>query len=167
MVEKTLKILKMLNRHPVYWICCRWWNFGICIYVLLLWWYHCKHRRLYRCYHSARKKFRELLPILCNKSIPMKCCGSVFSAGVCSVLLYASVTWVLTVEEQNRVIRNDNSMVRWICLARLTDRKPMSGLREDPEDLLYWRPFQTGQIKVVWPCKENGGRYVIKKGSNV
>ena len=41
---------------------------------------------------SAWKKFRELLPILCNKSIPMKYHGRVFSSGVRGVLLHASMT---------------------------------------------------------------------------
>ena len=61
----------------------------------------------------------------------MKYRGSVFSAGARSVLLHTSVTWALTVEEQNRLIRNDNSMVRWISSVRLADKKPMSGLRDD------------------------------------
>ena len=42
-------------------------------------------------------KFQKLLPILyTNKSISSKSRGSVFSAGVCGVLLHASETWALT-----------------------------------------------------------------------
>ena len=70
---------------------------------------------------SAWIKFRELLPILTNKSISSKSRGSVFSAGIRGVFLHASETWTLTDVDKMRLTRNDNAMVRWICSLRLSD----------------------------------------------
>ena len=64
---------------------------------------------------SAWKKFRELLPILTNKSIPVKCRSRVFSSAVRGVMWHVSTTWAVTVDDCNRLIRNDNAMIRWIC----------------------------------------------------
>ena len=71
---------------------------------------------------SAWGKFRDLLPILNNRGIALKTRGHVYNAAVRSVLLYGSETWPLTSEDLSRLTRNDNSMVRWICSARLADR---------------------------------------------
>ena len=78
---------------------------------------------------SAWKKFRELLPILTNKSISLKSRGRVFQSAIRGVLLHASVTWALTKEDSNRLIRNDNAMIRWICSTRVIDRIPTETLR--------------------------------------
>ena len=78
---------------------------------------------------SAWKKFRELLPILTNKSISFKSRGRVFQSAIRGVLLHASVTWVLTKEDSNRLIRNNNSMIRWICSTRVIDLIPTETLR--------------------------------------
>ena len=78
---------------------------------------------------SAWKKFRELLPILSNKSISLKSRGKVFVAGVRGVLLHASETWAVTTDDTKRLERTDNAMVRWICSTKITDRTPMSELR--------------------------------------
>ena len=61
-----------------------------------------------------------------------------------SVLLYASETWPITVEDINRLRRNDNAMVRWICSKRLADRVPTAQLRDrlgihQLEDVVRWR----------------------------
>ena len=77
---------------------------------------------------GAWKKFRELLPILTNRAISLHIRGHVFSAAVRSVLLHASETWPMTSEEITRIVRNDNSMVRWICSKKLSDRCSMSDL---------------------------------------
>ena len=45
-------------------------------------------------------------------------------ACVRSVLLYASKTWALKIEDVNRIKRNDN-MIRWICSSKLSDKIPM------------------------------------------
>ena len=38
------------------------------------------------------------------------------------MLLHASETWPLTTDDMTRLLRNDNSMVRWICGKKLRDR---------------------------------------------
>ena len=70
---------------------------------------------------SAWKKFRDLLPILSNPAISLKVRGHVFSAAVRGVLLHASETWPLTVDDDARLLRNDHSMIRWICGKRLCE----------------------------------------------
>jgi hypothetical protein len=77
---------------------------------------------------SAWAKFRELLPILTNRGIALKTRGHVYKLAVRSVLLYGSETWPLNSEDTTRLARNDNSMVRWVCSARLADRRPMTEL---------------------------------------
>ena len=79
---------------------------------------------------SAWNKFRELLPVLTDKSIPMLRRGHVFTSAVRRVMLHGSSTWAVTVEDCSRLVRNDNAMVRWICSARLADRVPMAQLRD-------------------------------------
>ena len=71
---------------------------------------------------SAWKKFRELLPVLTNKSISVKCCGLVFLSAVRVVMLHVSTTWAVTVDYCNRLIRNDNAMIRLISSTRLSER---------------------------------------------
>ena len=50
-------------------------------------------------------------------------------ACVCSVLLYASETWALKIEDVNHIKRNDNMMICWICSSKLADKIPMLNLR--------------------------------------
>ena len=77
----------------------------------------------------AWKNFRELLPILTDGGIPFKTRGHVFNMCVRSILIYASETWPLNKEDMDRLIRNENAMVRWISSKRLADRVPMEQLR--------------------------------------
>jgi hypothetical protein len=78
---------------------------------------------------TAWGKFRDLLPIITNRGISLKTRGHLYNTAVRSVLLYGSETWPLTTEDTNRLIRNDNSMIRWICSVKLAERKPMNTLR--------------------------------------
>ena len=66
---------------------------------------------------SALKKFRKLLPILTNRNIPLRSRGSVFTAGVHRVLLHASETWPMMVEDT------------WICSSKIMDKTPVDVLR--------------------------------------
>jgi len=77
----------------------------------------------------AWKNFRDLLPILTDGGIPFKTRGHVFNMCVRSILLYGSETWPLTRDDLDRLIRNDNAMVRWISSKRLADRVSMEHLR--------------------------------------
>ena len=37
------------------------------------------------------------------------------------MLLHASETWTVTVDDNARLLRNDHSMIRWICGSRLSE----------------------------------------------
>jgi len=66
---------------------------------------------------SARKKFRELVPILACQGISLATRGHVYNACVRSVMLYASETWPVTNKDIRRLERNDMMMIHWICSA--------------------------------------------------
>ena len=77
----------------------------------------------------AWKNFHSLLPVLTNSGISLKVRGHAYNACIRSVLLYASETWAVKVDDIHRLVRNDNAMIRWICSTKLCERIPMSDLR--------------------------------------
>ena len=78
---------------------------------------------------SGWKKFRELLPLLTTKVISLKVKGELYAACVRSVMLYGSETWLIKVEESQRLHRNEMSMIRWMCGVTMRDRYPCEELR--------------------------------------
>ena len=48
---------------------------------------------------------------------------------ICSVLLYDSETQAVKADGIRQLVRNDNTMVRWICSAKFFEKIPMSDLR--------------------------------------
>ena len=80
---------------------------------------------------SAWKSFRELLPLLTNRAISPRHRGDVFSACVRAVLLHASETWPVTVEDQRRLYNTDNAMVRWMCGKKISDRVRLSSMHQE------------------------------------
>ena len=64
---------------------------------------------------SAWGKFRELLPILTSRAIPITTRGRVYSSCVRSKMLHGSENWALTQSSLARLERNDKAMIRWIC----------------------------------------------------
>jgi hypothetical protein len=64
---------------------------------------------------SAWGKFRELLPLLTSRVVPLTTRGKVYSSCVRSVMLYGSECWALTQSSLARLQRNDRAMIRWIC----------------------------------------------------
>ena len=44
-------------------------------------------------------------------------------------MLYGSETWPVKVEDTQRLHRNEMSMIRWMCGAKLRDRKSCDELR--------------------------------------
>ena len=46
-----------------------------------------------------------------------------------SVMVYASETWAVRVEEEQRMDRNENVMFRWMCGVTLKDKFPTVELR--------------------------------------
>ena len=65
-------------------------------------------------------KFRQLLPLLTNRHLPLLTRGKVYSC-VRSVMLHAAETWAMKVDTQNRLRSNDRAMIRWICNVRAKD----------------------------------------------
>ena len=65
---------------------------------------------------------RELLPLLTSRVLSLITRGRIYSTYIRPVLLYASECWAPTVENVNKLQRNDRAMIRWICNVRLKDR---------------------------------------------
>ena len=73
---------------------------------------HCK---------CAWGKFRQLLPLLTNRQVPLLTRGKVYSSCVRSVMLHAAETLAMKADTLNRLRRNDRAMIRWICNVKAKD----------------------------------------------
>ena len=71
---------------------------------------------------SAWAKFNELAPILTMRGASLAVKGKVYRACVQSVLVYASETWAMKVEDMQRLERTERTMVRWMCGVTLKHR---------------------------------------------
>ena len=60
------------------------------------------------------KKFRELLPLLTSKATTRKLKGQLYKACVQTVMLYGSETWAPKAEDEQRLHRNEMSMLKWM-----------------------------------------------------
>ena len=80
----------------------------------------CELAAITRC-KCAWGKFRQLLPLLTNRHLPLLTRGKVYSSCVRSVMLHAAETWTMKVDTLNRLRRNDRAMIRWICNVRAKD----------------------------------------------
>lgn len=60
-------------------------------------------------------KFHELSPFLTERGASLKLKGKVYKACVRSVMVYASETWPMKLEDQQRLERAEMMMVRWMC----------------------------------------------------
>ena len=74
----------------------------------------CELAAITRC-NCACGKFRQLLPLLTNRQVPLLTRGKVYSSCVRSVMLHAAETWAMKADTLNRLWRNDHAMIRWIC----------------------------------------------------
>ena len=72
---------------------------------------------------SAWCKFRELSPFLTKRGASLTLKGMLYSACVRSVMVYGSETWKTRVEDMNRLVRAERSMVRVMCRVSLKDGK--------------------------------------------
>ena len=61
--------------------------------------------------------------------MPLRQKGRVNRSCVQSVMVYASETWAVRVEEEQRMERNENVMLRWMCGVTLRDKVPTVELR--------------------------------------
>ena len=80
----------------------------------------CELAAITRC-KCAWGKFRQLLPLLTNRHLPLLTRGKVYSSCVRSVMLHAAETWAMKVDTLNRLRRNDRAMISWICNVRAKD----------------------------------------------
>ena len=80
----------------------------------------CELAAITRC-KCAWGKFRQLLPLLTNRHLPLLTRGKVYSSCVRSVMLHAAETWAMKVDTLNRLRRNDRAMICWICNVRAKD----------------------------------------------
>jgi len=72
---------------------------------------------------SAWCKFRELAPFLTKRGASLTLKGKLYNVCVRSVLIYGSETWEMRVEDMNRLVRAERSMVRAMCRVSLKDGK--------------------------------------------
>ena len=80
----------------------------------------CELAAITRC-KCAWGKFRQLLPLLTNRHLPLLTRGKVYSSCVRSVMLHAAEARAMKVDTLNRLRRNDRAMIRWICNVRAKD----------------------------------------------
>ena len=73
--------------------------------------------------------FKEFAELLARRGIPLRQKGKVYRSCVQSVMVYASETWAVRVEEEQRMVRNENVMLRWTCGVTLKDKVPTVELR--------------------------------------
>ena len=74
------------------------------------------------CCKCAWGKFRQLLPLLTNRNVPLVTRGRVYSTCVRNVMLHAAETWAMTAVTLSRLRRNDRAMIRWICNVKAKDQ---------------------------------------------
>ena len=78
---------------------------------------------------GAWGQFKEFAELLTRRGIPLRQKGRVYRTCVQSVMVYASETWAIRVEEEQRMERNENVMLRWMCGVTLKDKVPTVELR--------------------------------------
>ena len=85
-------------------------------------------------------------------------------------MLYASETRAAKVDDINRLVKNDNAMVRWICSAKLCEKIRMSDLRtrrgiSSIEDvIIYSRLRWLGHLQRM--DEEKGPRKILNFEAN-
>ena len=80
----------------------------------------CESAAIARC-RSAWAKFRQLLPVLTARSLPLKTKGRIYNSCVRGAMLHACETWPMKAPDLYRMCRNDRAMVRWILKVKTTD----------------------------------------------
>ena len=73
-------------------------------------------------------KFRELSSILTARRASLKLKGKLYRTCVQSVMICGSETWTMKAEDMQRLERTDTMMIRWMCSARLNDKKASAKL---------------------------------------
>ncbi|MBJ5627073.1 hypothetical protein JGG67_22900, partial [Salmonella enterica subsp. enterica serovar Derby] len=79
---------------------------------------------------STWKKFKELAPILTSKGASLWLKGKIYQSCVRSCMMYGSETWAMKKEHVEKLVRTEMRMIRWMCGAKLSDRRASAELRE-------------------------------------
>ena len=74
--------------------------------------------------------FRQLVPLLTNKDVPLIMRGRLYSSCVRSSTVHGSETWPVRKENVVALQRAEMRMVRWMCGVKLKDRLQSKELRE-------------------------------------
>ena len=74
-------------------------------------------------------KFRDLRMLLTARGASLRVKGKIYRACVQRVFVYGSETWPMKVNDMRRLVRTENSMVRWMSGVTLKDRRPSEELR--------------------------------------
>jgi len=74
-------------------------------------------------------KFRDLRGLLTARGASLKVKGKIYRACVQRVLVYGSETWPMKAVDMRRLVRTENSMVRWMSGVTLKDRRKSEELR--------------------------------------
>src|SRR2546425_5032911 len=77
----------------------------------------------------AWRKFRNLGMLLTAREASLRVKGKIYRACVQRVLVYGSKTWPMKKDDMQRLVRTENSMVRWMSRVTLKDRRPSEELR--------------------------------------
>ena len=88
---------------------------------------------------GAWGQFKEFAELLTRRGISLKQKDRVHRSCVQSVMVYASETWAVRVEEEQRMKRNENVMLRQMCGVTLRDKAPTVELRRRLELRVWWR----------------------------
>jgi len=93
-------------------------------------------------------KFRQLVPLLTNKDVPLIMRGRLYSSCVRSSMLHGSETWPVRKENVVALQRAEMRIVRWMCGVKLKDRLPSKELRE------HWYCSRTGCVGMGMCCEK-------------
>ena len=67
--------------------------------------------------------------LLTARGASLRVKGKIYRACVQRVLVYGSETWPMKKDDMQRLVRTENSMVRWMSGVTLKDRRPSEELR--------------------------------------
>ena len=71
---------------------------------------------------GAWGQFKELAELLTRRGVPLRQKVRVYRTCVQSVMVYASENWTVRVEEEPRMERKENVVLRWMCGVTLRDK---------------------------------------------
>src|SRR5437867_11445070 len=71
----------------------------------------------------AWRQFRDLRMLLTARGASLRAKGKIYRACVQRVLVYGSESWQMKKDDMQRLVRTENSMVRWMSGVTVKDRR--------------------------------------------